>query len=101
MDFDAVLGQSLAAISQRDLVREHRADGAISVPKVVSELNRRALLDSRAAELDQLVIDLALDAVVLRAAVVARDRPVYGGIEEHLAEVEALALVMVDCLANV
>ena len=71
-DLDGVVGQAGAAVALGDLVAEHRADGAVDVAD--RQVDRRPAAPSverRLGQGDQLVVEGALEAVVLRAGAVA------------------------------
>ena len=56
---DGVVREPGPAVALRDFVAEHRADGAVRVADERTELDRRPVLERRAAPRDQLVVERA------------------------------------------
>ena len=97
LDVDGVVGEAVLAAHLHQLVGEERADGAVGVDHRQLDLHPLALAEGRAGELDQLLIERALEPVVLALGVanlrlrVGLDRRL-----QHRAEIEAVGLPVLD-----
>ena len=65
-DVDGVVGQAGAGVPLGDLVAEHGADGAVDVADRQLDAHRGAVFEGVGGELDQLVVERLVEAVVLR-----------------------------------
>ena len=105
-DVDGVFGKAGVAVAPGDLAREHRPHRAVGVARLHLDPHRRAPVDGGAGLPDELVVEGALQAVVLLLAVVDRDpggrlrlvqdarevEPARPGVLDGPAHVEALRL---------
>ena len=71
-DVDRAVGQAVAALAPGDLVAEHRADGAVDVADRQLELHRLPVARGGRLQRDELQVERAVEAVVLRPAVEQR-----------------------------
>src|SRR5690242_2523517 len=65
---DRVLRQSGMSVPACHFARQHRADRAVDIPDLALQTNRLAALDGRCSRLDQVMIELRVQIVVLRLA---------------------------------
>ncbi len=63
---DGVVGQAVAAPLPRELGAEQRADGAVHVADRQLDAHPLAALERGGGQLDQLLVERAVEAVVLR-----------------------------------
>ncbi|AJX01694.1 hypothetical protein BM45_3124 [Burkholderia mallei] len=89
------------AVLLRDRAGEHRADRAVHVAHRLDERHVLAVLDRGLRLLDQRVVERALEAVVLRFDVAARDAFAAFRLVEHAREIEALRLPVLDAATHV
>ena len=85
----------------RDRARQHRADRAIGVADLVREPHGSLSLDGRRRRGDQLVIERAGEAVILRFAVAASHVGRHRRLVEDPREIESARLPVVDAAPHV
>src|SRR5678816_2867208 len=84
------------AVTPRDFARQHGADGAIDVACAGLDADRLARLDRGLHACDEIVVERALEAVVLALAIVDRDSGLRLRGMEDAGEVDALGLPVID-----
>jgi len=95
-----VVGQAFGALAD-EFTREHRADAAIEVARVLHEVDLLAALDGRHAAFDQLHVQRLVQAMILRLHVQTRHVGADLWLVEHATEVQATRLPVIDALARV
>ncbi len=100
-DMDRVLGQARMPVAPRDDAGQHRADRAVRVADLVLEAHRRLPLDRSRRSRDQLVVERAIEPVVLLFAMEARDFRRHRRLIEDAREVQAPRLPVIDAGAGV
>ncbi len=96
LDVDGVVRQPLVAVALGHLAREHRAHRAVDVAHRLDERHALALLQCGLRLLDELVIQCAVEAVVLHVDLVARLGVLLGRLVEDAREVQAARLPVLD-----
>ena len=96
VDLDGVVGKTLVAVAQRQLAREHGADGAVGVADGRLDGDRFAVLQRGPGLLDQRAVEHVRQSMILGLAVVARDLRRDVDLMEYPAEIEAPRLPVVD-----
>ena len=95
-EVDGAVGQALAAVAPGDLLAEHRAHGAVDVAHRQLGADRPAGLERLGSQLDELVVERAVETVVLRDRTAPRSALRQVGDVEDRAQVEAARLPVVD-----
>ena len=96
LDAHRVVRQAVAAVTLRELVAEHRADGAIDVADRNLNLDGLLTLESRRRERDELVVERPVEPVILPLHGAPRCALRQLGLIENLRQIDALGLPMVD-----
>src|SRR5713101_10193321 len=93
---DQAVGHSLVAITLRDFAREHGADDAMDVADRHLDGDRLLARQRRLRLGDELVVEGAVEAVVLLLALIGRRARRHGGAIEHARQVEEPRLRVIE-----
>ncbi len=87
------------AVAYRHLPRQHRTDGAVDVADLMLDAHRFAAFQCRSGGGDELIVQRAIQVVILLFAIMDRHAGLRHHLVQHARQVDALRLPVVDGVA--